>query len=259
MIKLWCGGRPISAVEALVFDKDGTLANSHSWLAQLARQRAQVCVAAVQSQFGDPASDLLSQILASFGVRPTGLDPEGLMAVGTRQANQAAVLDLLLQAGYPAQGWATWVADLFDAADRNLAPKASHTPPFRGTQALLERLQASSLKVGVLSSDSPMHVEAFLQTYGLMAWVDGWQGTNPDDRPKPHPALLYRLCDRLAVSPQATVIVGDSGVDRQLALNAGAAGFISVSEAWGRPAVEGAEWVLTDWDDLQVLPAGPFA
>ncbi|MEB3291389.1 MAG: HAD-IA family hydrolase, partial [Leptolyngbya sp.] len=145
----------------------------------------------------------------------------------------------------------TLVAEQCDLADQDLNPKTRYTPPFPGTAAMLQRLSQAGVKLGVLSSDSPAHVEDFLTHYGLRPWINDWQGTAPEDPPKPDPALLHRLCERLGVAVAHTVIVGDSWADAALANNAGIA-FISVSEAWGRPPVAGSSLILTAWEDLHL-------
>jgi phosphoglycolate phosphatase len=248
MAQVQCGSHRIANLEAIVFDKDGTLANSLQLLHHTALARAEACVAAASLGDGE-----LRALLTCFGVTATAIDPDGLMAAGSREANQQGAIAVLTQAGYPAEKARDLVAEAFAAVNHRRPPKAPQTPPFAGTAALLQRLHHSPLKIGVLSSDSPAHVEDFLRHYDLLPWVDDWQGTSPTDPPKPDPTLLKRLCDRLQVSVAHTLIVGDSWADQALAEQAGAAGFVSVSEPWGRSPVAGAHLVLDRWEDLTVV------
>jgi len=182
----------------------------------------------------------------------SSLVPEGLMATAPRSANQQVMVDWLLQATYPVEGVVDRVVECFRIADRHLWPKARYTPPFPHTTALLERLAQGAVHVGELSSDSHANVEEFLTHYDLAYWVQAWRGTEAGEPAKPDPSLFHQLCSDLGVHPHHTLVVGDSGVDFDLAQQAGAAGFISVSDAWGRPPVRGAEWVVFSWQDLQV-------
>lgn len=247
MVGVQCGQQQIANVEAIVFDKDGTLANSHHLLQRTALARAEACAAAAGA--GD---DLIQALLACFGVSAHGIDPDGLMAAGTREANKQGAVTVLVKTGYPPEQAKVLVADCFAAVNAARNGKAAYTPPFEGTAAMLKRLSQNSLKIGVLSSDSPAYVEEFLTYYELLPWVDEWQGTGLADPPKPDPTLLRVVCDRLKVSVARTLIVGDSWADFALAEQAGAAGFISVSEPWGRSPVTGATLVLNQWDDLVV-------
>ena len=248
MVWVRCGQRWSADVAAIVFDKDGTLADSHRLLHQTALARAEACATAVGA-----GEALVQALLQCFGVSASGLDPDGLMAAGTREANRQGAVAVLAQAGYPPDQATELVAACFAAVNAKRNGKAASTPPFEGTAAMLERLHQSPLKIGVLSSDSPAYVEEFLRYYDLMPWVHGWQGTGPGQPPKPDPTLLGQVCDRLQVSVARTLIVGDSWADLALAEGAGAAGFVSVSEGWGRSPVPGAEVVLQHWDDLAVM------
>ena len=274
MVWVRCGQRWVAKVEAIVFDKDGTLADSRGLLHRTALARATACATAACTETActktagaktagakatgaEPA--LRQALLNCFGVTAQGIDPDGLMAAGTRAANQQAAVAVLTQAGHAPDRATALVAASFAAVNTAPQGKAAATPPFAGTAAMLERLHQSPLKLGVLSSDSPAYVEDFLRHYDLMPWVHAWQGTGPQDVPKPDPALLRGMCDRIGVLPQHTLIVGDSWADQALADQAGAAGFISVSEPWGRPPLPGAQLVLRHWHDLAVSLTPPAA
>ncbi len=245
MAQIRCGQHLIADIEAIVFDKDGTLADSRGLLQRTAIGRAEAIATAVGA--GD---ELIQALLDCFGVSAHSIDPDGLMAAGTREANRQGAIAVLVQAGYPAEQVTGLVADCFAAVNAARNGKAAHTPPFEGTAAMLKRLHHSPLKIGVLSSDSPAYVEEFLSYYALTLWVQVSRGTAPGEPPKPDPTLLGEVCDRFQVSIARTLIVGDSWADFALAEQAGAAGFISVSERWGRSPVAGASLVLNTWDDL---------
>ncbi|WP_017298065.1 HAD family hydrolase [Nodosilinea nodulosa] len=247
MVWVRCGQQWIADIDAIVFDKDGTLADSHQLLQRTALARAEACAAAAEA--GDA---IVQALLTCFGVSFDGIDPDGLMAAGTREANRQGAIAVLVNAGYPLEKATAWVVDGFAAVNAARSGKAAYTPPFDSTAAMLERLHHSPLKMGVLSSDSTAYVEEFLSHYGLLDWVDQWRGTEPTDPPKPDPTLLRDMCDRLGVPVARTLVVGDSWADQALAEQAEAAGFVSVSKFWGRSPVPGATLVLSNWDDLEV-------
>jgi phosphoglycolate phosphatase len=248
MVQICCGQRVIANLEAIVFDKDGTLADSLKLLHRTAVARATACVTA--TGLGD---EVMQALLACFGVTGDRIDPDGLMAAATREANQQAAVAVLVEAGYAPEKAGGLVADCFAQVNAQRKGKAPYTPPFAGTAAMLKRLHHSPLKTAVLSSDSPANVAEFLYHYDLADWVDSWRGTGPGDRPKPDPTLLQVLCDRLGVPITNTLLVGDRWADLALVEQAGAAGFVSVSEPWGRSPVPGATLVLSHWDDLAVV------
>lgn len=239
-------GQIFRQIEAIIFDKDGTLADSRHFLTVLAQARAQ--------ELNHHWPGIEAELLKRFGIQQGRLDPDSLMAVGSRAENQSEVIQVLVQQGIDPEIAASQVDDCFQSVDQILTPqKAQHTPPFVGTRAMLARLAKSSIKLGVLSSDSSTNVEQFLQHYGLDQFFQGWLGTEGSARPKPDPMLLWQLCEILQVGVSHSLVLGDSLVDQQLALRAGAAGFISVSEWWGRTPIAGADAVVTTWDDLEVI------
>ncbi len=253
MSQVYCGSQSLLGIEAIIFDKDGTLADSALFLKRLAQVRSQRCAALIDASSPLSASEIVAHLLAMLGVGESGIDPDGLMAAGTRQSNIDALVEALLGIGVsPESEIQTLVAEQFARADCDLSPKTRYTPPFPGTQVMLQRLSQSKVKLGVLSADSPANIEDFLRYYNLLPWIDDWQGTEPDDVPKPAPDLLHRLCRRMAVAPRQVVIVGDSWVDQALAVQANVAGFITVSEAWGRPPVAGSSLILRRWEDLKI-------
>lgn len=243
MAILKCGGIEIAEVDAIIFDKDGTLADARPFLRELARRRAECLEGKLPGSF--------EVLMAAFGCSRMDINPEGLMAVGARQENLVVAAGFLAQAGY---GWfeAMAIAEAaFQAAE--LDSKAKQTPPYPGTAAMLARLAASRVSLSILSSDSQRGVEEFVDTYRLKTYLDGWQGTQAADLPKPDPQLLLRLCDQLQADPAHVVVVGDTTVDREMARRAGAKAFISVSSAWGSAAVAGADGAIRGWDDLAIL------
>ncbi|HEY9889242.1 MAG TPA: hypothetical protein V6D02_12630, partial [Candidatus Obscuribacterales bacterium] len=78
-------------VAAILWDKDGTLADSHRFLRALAQVRAQ---AVAQGLPG-----LEAALMAAFGCGGDRYDPAGLMAVGTRYDNEIAAAAYLAATG----------------------------------------------------------------------------------------------------------------------------------------------------------------
>lgn len=241
------------AVEAILFDKDGTLADARPFLRHLAMARAKACADGLANDNSGQKADLYRALCRAFGVTPEGLDPDGLMAVAPREANEQAALELVVAAGGSEEPARVLIPQIFAKVEGAITSKAAETPPFPGTQAMLGKLNNGSIKVGVLSSDRTSHVADFLQYYGYDVLVDDWRGTEAGDLPKPDPQLFWELCHRMQVSPHRTLMVGDSWTDLAVARNAEAAGFVSVSQKWGRSPLPGADYVMQDWDHLLAL------
>lgn len=114
---------------------------------------------------------------------------------------------------------------------------------FDGVAELLERLRTRDVRMGIVTSKARDIVVAG-RAGGVLVELDelslDWLGPYTigfeDVRQhKPHPEGLERLLAMLGVSPEETLVVGDSVADIQLAQNAGC--WICLA-GWGVPAGE---------------------
>lgn len=243
MFNLQCGNLQIAAISAILWDKDGTLADSHPYLKELAGRRSR--------QIDGHIPGIYDALMSTFGCSESRYDPAGLMAVGTRYENEIAA------AAYVAARGRTWTESLslvrtaFAESDRDATRKADNTPPFPGIPELLRQAYQRGLKMAVLSGDTTENIRDFLQRYELREAIDWWAGS---EKPpvKPDPQMVAIACQKLEVAPHECLIIGDSGLDEQLARNSGCAGFISVT--WGgSPAIAGANAVIAHPTEIQVL------
>lgn len=245
MVAIRCGEQMFSEIEAVIFDKDGTLADSRSFLRQLGQRRARLIDAKI------PGVD--QPLLMAFGIEDNHLNPAGLMSTGTRQENQVAAAAYVAETG---RSWAEAMAiaqSAFEEAEPPNERKAPQTPLFEGARELLQTLKNCSVKLGILSSDTTAHVVDFVQYYELDSWFDEVMGT---DHPpaKPDPVLLQHMSQKLQVAPDAMLIVGDSTVDIQMAHRAGTAGCIGVTWGWSQAsALAEAEAIAQHFSDIHII------
>jgi phosphoglycolate phosphatase len=218
-----CKGTQFNNVRAILFDKDGTLANSEAFLRNLAQRRSRLIDAQIPG--------VQEPLLMAFGIEGDRIDPAGLTAVGTRQENEVAAAAYVAETG---RGWVeslSIVRSAFSEADKHSLCKAEQTPPTEGAAQLLETLMVKGLKIAVLSADSTHQVEAFTKAYQfaphiqIQLGVDGY-------RSKSDPVLLQRILSFLEVTPEEVVVVGDAATDVEVARNLGAIGFIGFTGGW---------------------------
>jgi phosphoglycolate phosphatase len=244
MATIQCGTTQFPAIQAVLFDKDGTLADSREYLRNLGQKRARL----IDSQI----PGVQEPLLMAFGLDRDRLDLAGLMAVGTRRENEIAAAAYVAETG---RGWLealSTVRSSFAEADRVFQRKADHTPLFPRIRELLQQLAAAEIKLGIVSADSSAGVEDFVDRWDLGALISVCLGT--DDRPsKPDPTLLYAACEALGVAPEATLVIGDSSADIEMAIAAGAA---SIGVTWGgtnSSSFKQAGAIATQVAEIQVL------
>ena len=208
-------------IEAILFDKDGTLEDSQSFLRELAIKRARLIDTQIPG-IGAP-------LLMAFGITDNILNPTGLMAVGSRLDNEIAAAAYIAETG---RSWfeAKQIAkNAFNEANRYVSQNRSSSL-FAGSLETLKLLSAANLKLGILSADSNSNVEKFVASHQLSEYIQLAMGVERGLN-KPDPQLFIQACQKLAVEPAKTIMVGDSQGDIAMAEEAGAAGTIGI--CWG--------------------------
>ena len=213
-----------TGIEAVIFDKDGTLACVDRYLICLHKARLQQLSLSSVSALG-----------LQFGVMGTTVDPAGLLAVGSRWENEIVAAAHLAQTGHPWGVARRQVQQAFTAAEAALPNKATLTPLVPGAVDVLVRLQAAGLKLAVASADTQTAVDQFVRHYQLDALLSTWQGVNPQQPDKTYPAFLQQVCRHMDVLPKQVLVCGDSASDARMAQSGGAADFIGFTGGWPRP------------------------
>ncbi|MEM9116266.1 MAG: HAD family hydrolase [Cyanobacteria bacterium P01_F01_bin.56] len=243
LLAIQCGEVCFPQIAAILWDKDGTLADSHIFLQELAHQRSHA--------LNQHVPGIYDELMVVFGCGDGQCGPAGLMAVGTRYENEVAAAAYVAATG---QSWTdslTLAQTAFAECDRALSNKADLTSPFTGIPELLQQASAMGLKQAVLSGDSTPNIHKFLKRYGLASLVE-WVAGSEAPPVKPDPQMVWTACERLGVAPKHCLVVGDSGHDGELARRSNCQGFISVT--WGgSPAIAGADAVLSKPQALQFL------
>ena len=130
MATIYCGTKTFQAVEAVLFDKDGTLADSHDFLHALAMARSSLVEAQVPG--------VKESLLKTFGLVNGRVNPVGFIAVATRQEDEIATAACIAATG---RDWieAKTIAHiaLLDA-DRALPQKAKRKKLFNGALPVMQ-------------------------------------------------------------------------------------------------------------------------
>ncbi len=244
MATITCKHHTFHNIEAIIFDKDGTLADSESFLRELAMKRA----ALISQQI----PGLYETLLMAFGLTPEYLNPTGLMAVGSNRENQ------LVAAGYIAQTGKSWFDSLaisgqcFAEAEESFPPRGNISPLFAGSLDILQTISQAGVKIGILSADSTQGVQDFVNNYQLSPYINLIMGVD-GNLGKPDPRLYLNACAKLVVHPQKTLMIGDSQGDISMAKNAHAGGVIGIY--WNCPQaihLQSADVVISNLAELSI-------
>ncbi len=253
MIKIICNGKMFTDIEAIFFDKDGTIEDSRLYCYQLANERIRLLTANTNA-----IADNLRQ---AFGVTKEKIYPQGLMAVGSRQENELAAAACVTNSDC---GWyqaKKIVHQAFEEAAKNITPTKESSIIFPGTLPLLQKLITAKCQLGIISADSFSGVNRFIEQEQLKEYFGiliGSDYTSASEAitlfPKPDPKLYLQACQSLAVEPQKTLMVGDSLGDIIMAQQAGAAGAIAICrENLDLVDLSLADVTITHLEDIKIL------
>ena len=189
---------PSARIRLLVFDLDGTLINSQRDLAIA-----------------------VNAMLTHFGRRP---HPEAVIA---DYIGDGALMLVRRALGDP-EGSASDDAFVKEAFDFFVHAYNHHmldnTPPSPGVLDALARIRAArpDIKMAVLTNKPVRPSRALCDHFRISPFLFQNYGGNSFHTKKPDPLGLQTLMQEAGVSPEQTVMVGDSAVDVLTARNAGA-------------------------------------
>ncbi len=241
MATIKCKDKTFTDIKAILFDKNGTLEDSEVDLRHFAQKAARIIDARIPG-IGEP-------LLMAFGVNGDTLDAAGLMAVASRRETEIAA------AAYIAETGRGWIESLqiahqsLDEADKYLGDSPS--PLFTGSLEILQKLSQADLKLGILSAATTEEVNSFVTDHQLRDYLSLEMGVDGNIF-KPEPALFLQACEKLGVEASATLMVGDSVGDMQMASNAKAAGCIGITWIGKADNVRGADVVIDKLDEILI-------
>ncbi|MBI3782345.1 MAG: HAD-IA family hydrolase [Deltaproteobacteria bacterium] len=211
---------PAAAIEALLLDLDGTVADTHGLIYGCLDQTAREILGVPfprrvwEEHVGTPLADLFSLVCT---------EP------------QASTIETLIQ------------------RYRAMQLELEHTiHAFPGVDKALVALRQRGLRLAIVTTKMHDVARRHIDAIGLADCFDAVVGFDDCKRPKPDPEPFLLAAEALGVEPAAAAGVGDSPVDVQ---GARAAGILSVAAMWGsvsRAAVLAAkpDHVINDPSDL---------
>jgi phosphoglycolate phosphatase len=248
VVTIRCLDRKFSNIKAIIFDKDGTLEDSSYYLRELGIKRARFVDAQVPG-VGEP-------LLMAFGIQDGILDPEGLMAVGSRRENEIAAATYIAETGKSWYEAGAIAQDAFHRADQVLRsdPQSPIAAPiFKEAIATLQALSQAGLKLAILSAARTDSIRAFVERHHLQSYFQVLLGSD-GELGKPDPQFFLTACDHLGVAPEQALMVGDAQGDITMAKTAGAAAAIGISWNGKFPkALEQADLKITRLNSLQIV------
>jgi phosphoglycolate phosphatase len=245
------------SIQAVLFDKDGTLSISEPMLHALAEARVfygqQLLAEHHPELSAEQLADFDDLLRRAYGLEARGVDPAGTTAVASRSHNLISTATALVQVGL---GWPEALAiseAVFAATDGLHGTGSQHKPQAtQGLHALVEQLAAAGLRCAVISNDDMAGIEAFLASQGLAPHFQACWSAEHTPR-KPDPAAVHALCVELGVPASACALIGDANSDLRMARAAGVPVVLGYTAAWRRPPpLDPSFPQLHHWSELEL-------
>ena len=235
-MQLIAGGLSV-VVDLVVLDKDGTMFELDSAWSRMASSWED----RIESLTGLPG--LAAAIAEHIGHdKTTGeVVPGSVLAAGTMQQLREAMAAVIVSR----RGDPTIVETVVVPSPGNLTPKGD-------VAGWLRRSRSLGARVGVLTADDRAGTCTDLDNAAIADLIDDLVAGDDGYPPKPHPAGLLVLCDRLHSEPAQAVMIGDSPIDMEAATAAGVTA-IGIRSRSGVVPV-GAAAAVTSLDEIELLP-----
>ncbi len=217
----------MKAVEAVVFDLDGTLVRSRHDYREMSRR-----VVAIFRDMGVPDEEL-SQTRRVWQIIRRG--EEGLKELGISRAERRRTHERITEALNAVELLA------LDSAE-----------PMTGAFETLRAIKELGLRIGVATRAGGPYAKRCLEIIGLNVFVDSLLARDEVEHPKPDPRHLLQVIEALGASPHKVVYVGDTTTDLTTAMAANIA-FIGYAgnEEWVKRMKEaGCEVFVSDLREI---------
>ena len=136
----------------------------------------------------------------------------------------------------------------------------SRIRPFPGVRALLERMRKDGLRLAIASSSPADELEKGLEIAGVADLVEESTAASDAGKSKPDPDVVRAALDRLALSAEEVVMLGDTPYDIQAAGKVGVGVIAFRCGGFKDEDLEGALAIYDGpWDLLAHYDSSPLA
>ena len=216
MADIKVGREVIKDVQLVVFDKDGTLIDVHTYWVNMIKFRAEL----VAERLGLGEEEKLG-LMDSMGVNTAlwKIKPEGPVGLKKREIVLKAGVEYLMTLGMPDQ--TSLFEDVFREVDENSSEHFDEIiKPLDGLYELFEGLKKSSCLIAIATTDRTERARLAMRHLGVEDSIAFIAGADLVERSKPETDLVDFVTHELDVSKGSSVMVGDAVTDVQMGVNA---------------------------------------
>ncbi|WP_320665048.1 HAD-IA family hydrolase [Prochlorococcus sp. MIT 1223] len=254
MAEIFLNNISLGDFKGVLFDKDGTLTSSKSNLRDIANSRVREIKKILKNKLiKNELNQLIKLLKSAYGLTENLVDPNGLIAIASRQDNLISTATLI---SIFTKSWPEAIDisnKVFQSADKDLSDLesiAKERPLFKGVKILLDKLVQANIKCAVISNDTSKGIKDFLDHNKIANQFAGyWSCEN--NPPKPNPTAVIKLCKSIDLHPHECMLIGDSDLDLKMAQQAGIGISIGYVSGWDiKPDISYQNKLISKWEEL---------
>ncbi|MCM3747799.1 HAD family hydrolase [Paenibacillus pasadenensis] len=254
MALLVAGGKSFD-VDALLFDKDGTLLEfSYTW-GVWTRHMQEKFTSILEAKGITPLGR--DELGKEWGITfapdgsPTAYDRGGPLAAGTL----AELMSLLTATGY--RRGLSWSESRVAAQEclRYTEERMHEERPamaLPGVPELLAACREIGIPAAVVTADETTYAVQHLSWLGLDGYFAEIIGTDQVDHGKPFPDMVELACSRLGIDPSRAAVIGDTNGDMRMARSAGAAAAVGLAEGASTRELPDADTIVPSCAQIEL-------
>lgn len=250
MINISTPGWKIENVEALFFDKDGTLVDSHIYWGRVIEKRSQALIELLKL---DPSEYVSLCQCMGFSLSTRRLLPEGPVGLVSRERVIEILCDFLKKRNMAVSK--EEITKLFIEVHLEFLKEIyGYIKLLPGVIELMKKIKSKNVKTALITSDSIKNTKEIVRYLKLEKYFDLLIGKEASIEPKVtgRPALI--ALESLGVDAGHTVCVGDAPLDIIMSRNASLKACIGV--ALGQVSfgdlLKETQYVVNDYSELSV-------
>ena len=211
-------------VSGIIFDKDGTLTDSHFYWSEIIRRRT----LALQKEY-NIESNFFSSIATAMGlnVKTNTLMIDGPIAIKSRQEVIESVVNKFVELKYDLT--TKDISDVFRKVHREFKDSnLDYVKPIPEACNFVKSCHTQNLKLALITSDTRTNAEIAIKKLGLDKIFQLIIGVEDGFGSKSIGIPAKYACERMGLSSNNVIAIGDAPMDYQMSMNSQLLGSILV-------------------------------
>ena len=225
MISLFTNSWKLNNIEAILFDKDGTLQNDHIYWGKLAENRIKEII-----KHFNLDENFFEELCIKIGYNPNDMKLIKNGPVGTLSRTEVVEFMVRELQNYNVKTDFDEISQIFDKVNKiflsDITPYVFFLP---GAKNFLDEIKKKNIKMGLVTSDSTVNAHKILEILQIDNYFDCVIGKDSCDEDKKTGKPAVIAMQKLNSNPSNTIAIGDAPMDYSMAEKAGLKGCILVA------------------------------